>query len=159
VAKKKTKKKAGSSNARSALERAERRARTLRAAIEAQHPESDLTPLTKAELRALRKEHPGLPDELAALWSIVGCGFVQPSCYALHCLLDPTFLWGKRAVARDLPHLQGVWIVGDDFAGGHEAYDSKDGWAFVHIEGGGMMTRQPDESFLDFLERWFLAKS
>src|SRR5688500_18426494 len=95
------------------------RLQRLRSTILAKLPASNLTPLTDPELAKLVEQYPGLPEHLQQLFTIVGVGPIGDGRYMIHGLLDPDEVYDPQTVAA----LDGVVIVGDDFAGTCEAYD------------------------------------
>jgi hypothetical protein len=51
--------------------------------------------------------------------------------------------------------LDGVVVVGDDFAGTCEAYDTKRGWKFGSVGASGEFSENGSEDFIQFLESWY----
>ena len=122
----------------------------LRSAILSKLPESKLEPLTEAEVRQLLRRHPDLPDHLRQLFTVVGAGCIGDSRYMIHVLLDPSDVYDEKT-ARGL---EGIVLVGDDFAGTCEAYDTRRGWKFGSIGASGRFTESKGD-FIDFLESWY----
>jgi hypothetical protein len=47
-------------------------------------------------------------------------------------------------------------LIGDDFAGQHEAYDTKGRWRFGTVGSSGRFEPYTEyKDFVDFIERWF----
>src|SRR5436853_4756376 len=101
----------------------------LRSTILAELPASDITPLTDADLAKLVERHPDLPEYLRQLFSVVGVGRIVDGRYMIHGLLDPEEVYDPETAST----LNGIVLVGDDFAGTCEAYDTKHGWRFGSI--------------------------
>jgi hypothetical protein len=59
----------------------------------------------------------------------------------------------------DTANLVGIVLIGDDFAGHHEAYDTQAKWRFGKV--GSRCRFEPYggiyEDFLDFMEKWFVT--
>jgi len=72
----------------------------------------------------------------------------------IHCLVDPDEIYDAETATS----LQGVLIVGDDFAGNCEALDAANGWQFGSIGCEGCFEAYDDvySSFTDFLQKWFV---
>ena len=122
----------------------------LRSAILSKLPASRLEPLTESELGQVLLRHPNLPDHLRQLFTVLGAGVIGDSRYAIHALLDPAEVYDAET-ARGL---DGVVLVGDDFAGTCDAYDTKRGWKFGSIGASGEFT-EADGDLIDFLESWY----
>lgn len=125
------------------------RLQQLRSRILAKLPESDLKPLSASKLAKLDARHPDLPEHLRQLFTVVGVGSIGDSRYKIHALLAPDDVYDAETAAA----LDGVVIVGDDFAGTCDAYDTKRGWKFGSIGGGCTFERSPRRDFVEFLER------
>jgi hypothetical protein len=123
----------------------------IRSAILAKLPGSDLRPLSAAELTGLVRRYPDLPEHLRQLFAVVGVGAIGASRYMIHGLLDPDEVYDPDTAAA----LAGVVLVGDDFAGTCEAYDTKRGWKFGSIGATGEFDANGYGDFIDFLESWY----
>ena len=76
------------------------------------------------------------------------------SRYTIHALIDPEDIYDTETAKE----LEGYLIVGDDFAGSCEAYDTKNGWIFGCIGDDGRFEEYGKEcnSFIKFLTEWFV---
>jgi hypothetical protein len=125
----------------------------LRDAILANHPKSRLKPKTAAEMKQLLSKHPKMPAHLRDFFSQVGCGSIGDSRYMIYGLISPAGIFDEET-ARGL---QGVLLVGDDFAGTHEAYDTRGGsWQFGTVGGSGKFqpSKEPKD-FVAFITDWY----
>jgi hypothetical protein len=123
----------------------------LRSSILARLPQSRLTPLTEAGLRPVLGRYPDLPDHLRELFTVVGVGTIGDGRYMIHGTLDPLDVFDVET-ARGL---EGIVLVGDDFAGTFEAYDARRGWRFGTVDSScEFCEKGPRQSrnFLEFLE-------
>lgn len=132
------------------------RIRRIRDAIRKDLPESRLEPLTQKQLTAIKKKHPKVPAHVLQFFKEVGCGSIGPSRYMVYDLIDAAEIFGKGSEAE----LDGIVLIGDDFAGHHEAYDTKDGWRFGSVGGNGTFDPYGKlyRDFLEFMERWFVEE-
>jgi hypothetical protein len=127
----------------------------LQKRIYERYPESQLHPLTQDDIHIFETESGSiLPDDLRELFTTIGYGTIGRSSYSIH------FMTAAREIFGDAESLQRKFIVGDDFAGSCEVYDSGNNWAF------GSMTNSSDfssieeiGSFADFLEYFLLSDS
>ena len=109
------------------------RLQKLRTTILAMLPESDLTPLTEAQLAKLVERYPDLPDHLRQLFTVLGVGSIGQSRYMIYAFMDPDELYDAETARA----LEGVVLIGDDFAGTSEAYQTRRGWKFGSIGSSG----------------------
>jgi hypothetical protein len=130
-----------------------RRLRRIRDVIRERFPESRLDPLTEEQVAAVKRRHPKVPAQVLEFFKVVGCGSIGPSRYMVYDLINAVEIFGKGSVAN----LDGVVLIGDDFAGHHEAYDTKARWRFGTVGGSGRF--EPHtlyRDFVEFIERWFV---
>jgi hypothetical protein len=130
-----------------------RRLSRIRDVIRERFPESRLKPLTDKKLAAVKRRHPKVPAQVLDFFKEVGCGSIGSSRYMIYDLIDAVDIFGKSS-AEDL---DGIVLIGDDFSGHHEAYDTKNKWRFGKVGGGGQF--QPHTTyrdFLEFIEKWFI---
>jgi hypothetical protein len=121
------------------------RMQKLRDAIVANDPESRLEPMTAAQLKRLLAEHQKTPAHLRDFYAQGGCGSIGNSRYMIYPPLSPLDVFDAETAAGS----QGVLLVGDDFAGTHEAYDTRGrSWRFGTVGGGG--TFRPSARHKDF---------
>ena len=123
----------------------------LRTTILATLPASDLRPLAATELEALVARYPDLPEHLRQLFTVVGVGSIGDGRYMIHGLLEPDDVYDPQTASA----LNGVVLVGDDFAGTCEAYESKRGWKFGSVGASGEFSPSEGGDFVDFLECWY----
>jgi hypothetical protein len=129
------------------------RMQKLRDAIIANHPKSRLKPKTAAEMKALLSRHPKMPAHLRDFFSEVGCGSIGESRYMIYALISPTSIFDEETASG----LKGVLLVGDDFAGRHEAYDTRGrSWQFGTIgESGKFRPCKKPRDFPSFIAEWY----
>jgi hypothetical protein len=129
------------------------RLRQMRLLIKERYPESNLTLLTTEQLSRLRKRFPDLPEHLANFFKEVGCGRIGDCNYMIYALLGPNEVFDPKTAAG----LDGVVLVGDDFAGCSEAYHTKRNWQFGSVGSNGKFephTKYP--TLIDFIEGWYV---
>lgn len=130
----------------------ESRIQAIRDEMLHRNPGSQLEPLSNDELRSLNSRFPDIPDHLIEFFRVIGCGRVGQSRYMIYDLLSPDEIWDETTSAQ----LDGVFLIGDDFAGTHEAYHTTKNWEFGSISAGGRYEPYSDHrTFLDFAEDWF----
>ena len=129
------------------------RLQKLRDALLTRHPESKLDPLTPAQMKRLLSRHPKMPAHLRDFFRQVGCGCIGDSCYSIYPPIDPSEIFDRKTAAG----LKGVVLVGDDFAGTHDAYDTRGRWwRFGQVGDGG--TFQPSnkpKNLVALVSEWF----
>ena len=125
------------------------------AQIQIREPATSFMPVKTEWINSAVTRFPGMPDDLRRLYETYGYGSIGDSRYMIHCLLGPDEIYDHET-ARGL---DGVLIVGDDFAGHCEAYDAANGWLFGSIGSNGSFEPYDGiySSFTDFLEKWFVA--
>ncbi len=101
--------------------------------IKEKYPKSDFDPVLDKWINDVEKRYPGMPSDLKEIYSKIGYGSIGDSVYMIHALLDPSEIYDEETSKK----LDGIVIVGDDFAGNCTAYDAKNGWKFGGIECGG----------------------
>jgi hypothetical protein len=81
-----------------------------------------------------------------------GFGRIGDSAYMIYDLLSPTEIWDAETAAP----LDGVVLIGDDFAGTHEAYHTKRGWEFGSVSGSGTYSAHDKyRNIIEFIEDWY----
>jgi hypothetical protein len=81
-----------------------------------------------------------------------GCGRIGNSRYMLYDLISPDEIFDPVTATG----LEGVVLIGDDFAGDHEAYNTKSDWQFGTVGGGGRFSPHSRyRDIVDFIEDWF----
>ncbi len=123
-----------------------RRLNRIRDVIRERFPESRLKPLTEKQLIAVKRRHPKVPAQVLEFFKVVGCGSIGASRYMIYGLIDAVEVFGQGSAAD----LDGIVLIGDDFAGHHEAYDTNSKWRFGTMGGSGRF--QPHTVYSDFLD-------
>ena len=83
---------------------------------------------------------------------IIGCGRIGKSRYQIYDLLSPMDIYDEQTAAE----LEGIFLVGDDFAGNCEAYDTRDKWQFGSVGSSGTFQPHPlYKNFVEFIEAWY----
>ena len=125
----------------------------LRDAILANHPKSRLKPMTAAEMKKLLSQHPKMPAHLRDFFSQVGCGSIGDSRYMIYDLVSPEDIFDEETAAG----LKGILLVGDDFAGSHEAYDTRGrSWQFGSVgDSGTFHVCKKPKDFPAFIADWY----
>ena len=118
-------------------------------ALKQNFSDSDFMPVKAELIDSLEEKYSGVPADLKQLYETLGYGSIGHSHYMIHVPTEPTEIYDEETAAE----LSGVIIVGDDFAGYCEAYDTRNDWEFGYIGGDGVFeTHAPEfESFTDFL--------
>lgn len=124
----------------------------LRRRLIALHSESTLESLTPEDEAAIRREAPSLPDEYFASLREVGHGSVGRGMYMVY---KGPIAPGDVFDASTAADLAGVLLVGDNFAGTHEAYQVSDAGAVLGCVESSCpsFVAHEDISFAKLLER------
>jgi hypothetical protein len=104
-------------------------------------------------MKRLLSEHPKIPAHLRDFFAQVGCGSIGDGRYMIYPLISPSGIVDEETAAG----LNGVFLVGDDFAGTHEAYDTRGrGWRFGTVgDSGTFRPRKTPEDFPSFIADWY----
>lgn len=130
-----------------------RRIRKLKIALHERYPESRLDPLNADAISRLQSRLPKIPAYLLQFFAEIGCGSIGESRYMIHDHIPPGDVFDEEIALK----LEGVLLIGDDFAGTCEAYDK---WTFGSIGSRGEFKPHSEyATFLDFLEDWFLTEA
>lgn len=116
------------------------------------YPGTDLVPISADDAEVLRKEYLGIPEDLILFLREVGCGRIGKGRYMIHGPTDPDAIFDDKIANQ----LAGIVLVGDDFSGGVEAFDRKNGWVFGSI--GSQCEFVPSKQFggfIDFVEEYY----
>ncbi len=125
----------------------------IRDVIRERFPESCLEPLTDKQLAAVNGRHPKVPEHVLEFFKVIGCGSIGPSRYMIYDLIDAVEIFGEGSAAD----LDGIVLIGDDFSGHHEAYDTKTKWRFGEVGSSGRFEPHTAyRDFVEFIERWFV---
>ncbi len=114
---------------------------TLQRLIANGFADSDLTPMVDSEIAALRGAHPSAPQHLLDFYQVIGTGRIGSSRYMIHDLLSPSDIYDPDNSTA----LASVVIVGDDFAGNCEGYDTNSSWSFGSIGSSGTFESMGDD--------------
>ena len=125
------------------------------AQIQVREPATVFMPARAEWIDAVAKRYPGMPDDLRHFYVTYGYGSIGDGRYMIHCLLEAGEIFDSET-ARGL---DGVLIVGDDFAGHCEAFDAANGWLFGSIGANARFESYGGiySTFTEFLEKWFVA--
>jgi hypothetical protein len=128
----------------------------LRTYLLKHYPESKLQLLPEERRVALVAKHPMLPGSYVQFLCEVGFGTIGDSLYSVYGgAMDPSDVI-DRSTAEDL---HDVVLIGDDFAGGQEAFHLQPPSAvFGSIDINGHF--EPDTenpTFSDFIKGWFVV--
>ena len=126
----------------------------LREHLVGHYPESTLKLMTDDQRTALLNEFPGLPSDYVQFLSEVGSGTIGDSRYSIYGgPMEPSFIFDQITAAG----LQDVVLIGDDFAGGHEAIRFEDsGAVFGTVDSlDGRFEPDEGETFTSFIVSWF----
>jgi len=118
---------------------------------------SAFQPVDEVWIADVEKDYPGVPEDLKALYRKLGYGCIGESRYMIHVLMEPSEIYDDDTASS----LEGIFIVGDDFAGNCEAYDAKHGWIFGSIGSDGQFEEYGEKypSLVGFLIDWYSDKS
>ncbi len=107
------------------------------AQIQSREPATAYMPVKTEWVNSAARRYPGMPDDLKHFYATYGYGSIGETAHGL----------------------DGILIVGDDFAGHCEAYDAANGWRFGSIGSNGQFEPYDGiySSFTDFLEKRFVA--
>ena len=112
---------------------------------------SSYYPIKESWINDVEKQYPGRPEDLKELYRKLGYGRIGKSCYSIHMLLEPCEIFGEATSGS----LEGIYIVGDDFAGNCAAYDAKRGWIFGNIGSDGIFEASNwFPGLIEFLSAW-----
>jgi hypothetical protein len=115
-------------------------------------PGSRLDVLTDDKLETLLSRLPGVPAHLLLFFEKFGCGRIGNSRYMLYPLISPVGIFDKKTATS----LHDVLLIGDDFAGCHEAYRIGRRWEFGTVGDNGRFTPHSKyANILDLIEDWF----
>jgi hypothetical protein len=120
------------------------------------HPESKLRLMSGDSAAALVAKYPMLPSDYVAFLCEVGSGTVGDSRYSVYGgPMDPSEVFDRETADG----LSDVVLIGDDFAGGHEAYRFEASAAVfgnVDSASGHFEPHAKDSTFSGFIESWFV---
>ena len=114
---------------------------TLQRMIVSDFVDSDLTPMSDSEIASLHSAHTSIPQHLLDFYRVIGTGRIGSSRYMIHDLLPPSDIYDPDTSAA----LASVVIVGDDFAGNCEGYDTDSAWSFGSIGSSGNFESMGDD--------------
>jgi hypothetical protein len=104
----------------------------------------------------MRQDYPTMPEHLLVFCEEFGAGCIGYSRYMLYPLIDPDEVYDEITAKE----LAGVVLIGDDFAGTVDGYDTNsDEWRFGSINSTGrFIADDHDRTIIDLLEKWFASK-
>lgn len=119
------------------------------------YPESQLELLSEDMKHALLARHPELPADYIQFLCEVGWGTIGDGRYSVYSApIAPSFVFDPVTAKS----LENVVLIGDDFAGGQEAFCfGKMGVVFGSVDGLDGRFEPTDETFSAFIQRWFVA--
>jgi hypothetical protein len=121
------------------------------------YPESRLQLMTDERKSALLAEYPKLPSDYLQFLCEVGFGAIGYGRYSVYGgPAEPSFVFDQVTADR----LRYVVLIGDDFAGGQEAFQFRsEGTIFGSIDSlSGRFEPDGDVTFSNFIERWFVER-
>lgn len=127
---------------------------TIVKAINEKFPRSSFLEVPQEKFKCIEEQFGEIPSDLKELYMKLGYGGVGDSYFSIHFFLEPTDIYDVDMAQQ----LDGILIVGDDFAGTCYAYDTKSSWTFGSIDCSGEFESLPElySDFLDFFEKYIL---
>jgi len=89
--------------------------------LKSKYPNSKLQKIEDSYLNQLVEKYPNMPTSLIQIYKELGYGTIGESLYYIHIFLQPDEIYDELIASL----LEGKIIVGDDFAGYSQAYDTK----------------------------------
>jgi hypothetical protein len=106
----------------------------LRRDLLARHAQSDLTPMSAAQVRRQWSKHPNAPADFLAFLRVVGKGSIGRMEFMIYgAPQEPAFIYGGAVGEK----LKNVVLIGDDFAGRCVGYDTSNVWRLVEVGSNG----------------------
>ncbi|SFE22402.1 hypothetical protein [Paracidovorax konjaci] len=127
----------------------------LRQYLLAHYPESRLELLTEDERGTLVARHPELPADYIQFLREVGWGTIGDGRYSVYrAPVEPSFVFDPVTAES----LGNVVLIGDDFAGGQEAFRfERKSVAFGSVDSLDGRFGLVGETFSEFIQRWFVT--
>jgi len=113
----------------------------LLSAIHRVFPSCRLEPVAKAELDAISRRFPGVPQHYLAFLRQVGWGSLGDNFMLYSGLVEPDVIFD----AETAPGLVGLVFLGDNFAGEVVGFDTRDGWRLVAFDNSYSADPEPQE--------------
>ena len=122
--------------------------------INGKFPVSSFSEVTQEDFENTERQFGDIPSEVKQLYTKLGYGCIGDGYFQIHFFLEPIDIYDVDTAQQ----LDGILIVGDDFAGTCYAYDSKNNWTFGCIESNGKFEPLLGiySDFIDFLEKYIL---
>jgi hypothetical protein len=130
----------------------------LRTHLIVSYPESRLELLTSSEQSEVQLRYPWLPAAYLNFLGQIGYGSIGDARYRIYQgPIDPDAIF-DAGTASDL---RDVFLLGDDYAGTHEAFSFCDGTVrFGYIDSARpMFEEHPHAGMLEFILDWYGGKS
>lgn len=127
----------------------------LRRYLLANYPKSRLELLTEEKRGTLVARHPELPSDYIQFLREVGWGTIGDGRYSVYSApVEPSFVFDPVTAES----LDSVVLVGDDFAGGQEAFRFEmNGVVFGSVDSLDGRFEPASETFSEFIQRWFVT--
>lgn len=119
------------------------------------YPESTLQLITDERKAALIAKYPELPSDYVQFLCEVGFGAIGDARYSVYGEpVAPSLIFDHVTAVG----LRDVVLIGDDFAGGQEAFQFRnEGTIFGSVDSlSGRFEPDADGTFSKFIERWFI---
>ncbi|WP_417381266.1 hypothetical protein [Gimesia sp.] len=91
--------------------------------------DTKIMPVESNWLLELETKYSRMPEDLRRLYTTLGYGPIAGSSYMIHIPTEPIEIYDDVTAEN----LKGILIVGDDFAGNCEAYNTNQDWVFGTI--------------------------
>lgn len=124
--------------------------------INEKFPDSSFLKVASDDFKNIEQQFGKIPPELKELYTKLGYGGIGDSYFRMHLFLEPSDIYDADTAQA----LDGILIIGDDFAGTCYAYDTKHNWIFGYIDTDGTFEHLLGiySDFIDFLEKNILDK-
>ncbi|MBC3758252.1 hypothetical protein H7U19_07545 [Hyunsoonleella sp. SJ7] len=113
-------------------------------------PKSQFDVVKEEWIKDIEERYSELPPNLKYPYNELGYGTIGDSHYSIHVLTEPEEIYDPETASE----LKGKLIVGDDFGGECQAYDTENNWTFGLIDSGGDFESYEGvyNDFLDYLQ-------
>ena len=124
------------------------RLKKLRSLILEMYPQSQLRPVSDAQMEALLKRFPDIPYHLHLYLKLIGFGTIGASNFSVHIPFEAHHIFD----IQEASHLADFVLLGDDFAGTFEAYDTCNNWQLACVDEHWNFEKCEGGNFIQFLE-------
>ena len=107
---------------------------------------SDRTVLEETEIKKLRDEYPGLPEEYFEYLRTVGWGEAESGHMIYSGPITPEDIYGDGYEGPEL------WVLGDDYQGYSFAFDPASGLFGEISDFGEWLPGEKEDRFLDYVQ-------